>query len=244
MPKKPDGITPQQPAGPLPGHFSSPATDAGRRRILAILFLILPAACAQAADPDQPAADMLARVRAQAQKITTLSADFTSTKTVAFLTGPLRTSGRLVYTAQGRVCWEVRKPFQAAAVYAGQQAQRLAPGPDGRWTAQSGGPDPVLAETMRQLEAWITGAAFQESQTYAITVAPGPPLVLRLTPKHPGLRRFLASIEMTFAPALDAVRTLTLTEASGDQTRIIFDHVAVNGKIPEDVPGISLQPSR
>jgi hypothetical protein len=193
--------------------------------------------CSWGAPSAAPDTDWLARIQQQARLIKTLSADFASVKSVAFLTAPLRTSGRLVYTDAGAVCWEVSKPFRAAAVYNGQQALRYAAAADGRWTPQDAGPDPVLAETMQQLRTWLSGRAFQEAGAYAITVQPGPPLTLRLVPKDPGLKRFIASLDMSFGPRLDVVRTLTLTEASGDWTRITFSNIVINGKMPEDVPG-------
>jgi outer membrane lipoprotein-sorting protein len=179
-------------------------------------------------------AERLAAIQKQAATMNTLAADFTSVKTVAFLSAPLRTHGRLLFAKPGRVCWEVTAPFQAAVVYDGRTASRFLPGPAGHWTRQSEGPDPVLAETMRQLQTWLSGQAFAAGDAYDIATEAGPPVKVRLVPRHPGLRKFIAGLDMTFGENLGVVRTLVLTEGSGDTTRITFDHIRINQPLSVD----------
>jgi hypothetical protein len=122
----------------------------------------------------------------------------------------------------------VTAPFKAAVVYDGQTAVRYLAGAQGGWTRQTEGPDPVLAETMRQLQMWLSGQAFASGQVYDITTQAGPPVKVHLVPKPAGLRKFIAGLDMTFGEKLDVVRTLLLTEGSGDTTRINFEHIQVN----------------
>jgi hypothetical protein len=177
-------------------------------------------------------AERLAAIQKQMSTLQTVAADFTSVKTVAFLSEPIRTHGRLLFEKPSRVCWEVTAPFKAAVVYDGRAAARYLADARGHWTRQSEGPDPVLAETMRQLQMWLSGQAFASSEAYDIVTEAGPPLKVHLVPKHPGLRKFIASLDMTFGDNLDVVRTLVLTEGSGDTTRITFEHTSVNKPLP------------
>ncbi|NTV52671.1 MAG: outer membrane lipoprotein carrier protein LolA [Candidatus Firestonebacteria bacterium] len=177
-------------------------------------------------------AQRLAAVQKQTAALRSLAADFTSVKTVAFLSEPIRTHGHLLFEKPNRVAWEVTSPFKAAVVYDGRAALRYLADPRGHWTRQTEGPDPVLAETMRQLQMWLSGQAFASGEAYAITTEPGPPLKVRLVPKHSGLRKFISSLEMTFGEKLDVVRTLILTEGSGDTTRITFERIVINEPLP------------
>jgi outer membrane lipoprotein-sorting protein len=195
---------------------------------LAVLALLGGAPRAQA----ETDAERLAAIQKQAATMETLAADFTSVKTVAFLSSPLRTHGRLLFAKPSRVCWEVTAPFKAAVVYDGRAASRFLPDAAGHWARQSEGPDPVLAETMRQLQTWLSGQAFAAGDAYDIATEAGPPVLVRLVPKHPGLRKFISGLDMTFGENLGVVRTLVLTEGSGDTTRITFEHIRVNQPLP------------
>ena len=177
-------------------------------------------------------ADPLAAVQKQTAALKTLSANFSSIKTVSFLSEPIRTQGRLLFEKPGRVVWEVTAPFKAAVVYDGQTAARYLADAQGHWIRQTEGPDPVLGETMQQLQMWLTGQALTSEETYELTFDPGPPFKVRLVPKNPELRKFISSVEMTFEENLDVVRILVLTERSGDATQITFDQISVNQPLP------------
>jgi len=120
-------------------------------------------------------AERLAAIQKQMSTLQTVAADFTSVKTVAFLSEPIRTHGRLLFEKPSRVCWEVTAPFKAAVVYDGRAAARYLADARGHWTRQSEGPDPVLAETMRQLQMWLSGQAFASSEAYDIVISNYPP---------------------------------------------------------------------
>jgi outer membrane lipoprotein carrier protein len=197
------------------------------------LFVIL-ALCAlpglsRATDGDL---ERLAAIQKQTAALTTLAADFTSVKTVAFLSAPIKTQGRLLFEKPNRVCWEIVAPFKAAVVYDGQSAVRYLQDTPGHWTLKNDGPDPVLAETMHQLQMWLSGQAFATNEAYDISTEAGPPVCVHLVPKHAGMRKFISKLDMTFGEQLNVVETLVLTEGTGDTTRITFSKIVVNEPMP------------
>ncbi len=186
-----------------------------------------------AAAETQEDALRLAAIQQQTAQLKTLSAEFTSTKHVSFLRKPMITRGRLLFEKPNLISWEITAPFKAAVVYDGRTASRFLPDAQGRWRRQGDAPDPVLAETMRQLQNWLSGQAFAAQHAYEISTEAGPPVCVHMTPKHAGLRKFVARMDMTFGERLDVVQTLVLTEGSGDSTHIAFSKIVVNEPLPD-----------
>lgn len=73
-------------------------------------------------------AERLASIQKQTATVNTLAADFTSVKTVAFLSAPIKTQGRLKFEKPNLVSWENVAPFKAAVVYDGRHIEHSGAG--------------------------------------------------------------------------------------------------------------------
>ncbi|MEI7614125.1 MAG: outer membrane lipoprotein carrier protein LolA, partial [Betaproteobacteria bacterium] len=56
--------------------------------------------------------ELLSRISAQVEQYPVVRADFVQTKKMAALKRPLITSGRLVYSRQHGVLWQIEQPFR------------------------------------------------------------------------------------------------------------------------------------
>jgi hypothetical protein len=112
--------------------------------------------------------------------------------------------------------------------YDGAKVTRYTQEQPGVWKAMPEQFDPVLAEVMKQLQIWLSGQAFTMDKNYQVTITSQDPVQIQLTPKRSDMRKFLRSLDFTFASQLNTVRTLLLTEGSGDTTHIEYQQVRLD----------------
>jgi|GEM_PF-4200353 len=171
---------------------------------------------------------LLAKIRQETGKIQTLSADFSSVKKVSFLKDPINSRGRLYYSSEGKMRWEILFPFKLAMTFDGSKVNRYTQDQQGIWKPLPPQFDPVLAEVMKQLQVWLSGRAFTMDKNYQVRVLSQQPVRIQLIPRREDMQRMLKSLDFTFGKELNVVTMLQLTEGSGDTTRIEYRNLQLN----------------
>lgn len=178
------------------------------------LFFLLPALlCAQA-----PKASLPETLTAHLQTTPRLHVAFTQTRTMAALSRPLKTSGRLVLAREHGVIWQVQKPLHLTYVVGPKGMLEV--GPDGKARMKNAKDAPMVAQMGRILQALLQGrwSALEEFFTLKGEGTPER-WKITLTPKAQ-TAAFLKGVQVNGGKFIERIH---VDEASGDAMDLVFD---------------------
>jgi outer membrane lipoprotein-sorting protein len=174
--------------------------------------------------------DALRAIRAAAAGVQTVCCDFTEVKTLALLSKPVVSEGRLFFARPARLRWEVLRPVAAGFATDGAQVTR--------WHQRTGKPErvqneslPILQEVCANIMTWITADLDAIRQQYEIRILSTTPVTLDLRPTRAEAKQFISTVTVRFAPTGACVEAVTLQEAGGDTTAITFRNVELNREL-------------
>lgn len=192
-----------------------------------------PAAAGQPSLPPAEAEAVLQKLRAEAAAITSLSCRFVQEKTLVLFSQTVRFEGSFVYRSPGALRWEYNTPV--ASGFAAANGKGIV------WSG-AGGLDsrsPLaerreLAALAERILPWLTFDETKLQREYTLDVLAASPPVVRLTPKNSAVRRFLASLTITFAPSGAMAAKVHIQESSGDITLLRFSEPVINAPVSEE----------
>ncbi len=147
-----------------------------------------------------------------------LHVEFTQTRTLAALSRPLKTTGRMVLSRDLGVIWQVRKPLRLTYVISPKGLLEM--GPDGRAKVRTAKEVPVVAQMGHILQALLQGrwGALEthftvhgktKSGQWEITLAP-----------RPQTAAFLKGVRVTGSHFIERIQ---IEEVSGDKMLLAFE---------------------
>ncbi|MDP2877075.1 MAG: outer membrane lipoprotein carrier protein LolA [Holophaga sp.] len=178
-------------------------------------MLLLPVAALLAQTPKPSAAEALT---AHLQNTPRLHVAFTQTRTLAALSRPLKTSGRLVLARELGVIWQVQKPLNLTYVVGPKGMMEV--GPDGKAKKKNAKDVPMVAQMGRILQALLQGrwSALEEFFTLRAEGSSERWKII-LVPK-PQTATFLKGVQITGGRFIDRIH---VDEPSGDAMDLVFD---------------------
>ena len=174
------------------------------------LALALAVFCRQAA-----ADELAARVMQQLGAYAVVRADFVQERTVASMTRPVLSSGRMVLSRDDGLLWQVESPTRLALVF-----------PRRPGAARSGA---VQAEMGRVIRSILSGDIAELSSSFEVEARGAPEhWTLRLVPKSRELAQYLQAIHLAGGKHLDAI---DIAETSGERTALRMRNFAVASEL-------------
>lgn len=203
---------------------------------VAVLCRVLAGAPAGAAEGTPPLvlsaseAEALGAIRTAAAEVQTLCCDVVETKTMALLSKPVVSEGRLYFARPSSLRWEVTRPVASGFATDGTQVIR--------WHQRTGKPErvqneslPILQQVCANIMLWITADLDAIRRQYEVRILATAPVILELRPLRQDAREFIARITVRFAARGAQVDGVTLEEAGGDTTEISFRNVQLNREL-------------
>ena len=174
------------------------------------------------------AADTLADIAARIEHYPVVHSEFVQTKTMAALKRPLVTSGRLTYSRQHGVLWQIDQPFRMSYVLGEDRIVEI--GSDGVRRERGIRDVPGLAQVGRVFRAMLGAntAALQEYFDVGVQGDVGQ-WEIELKPRQAQLAQFLTGMHFSGARFVESIK---ISEAGGDVTQIQFRNTR-----EADVPG-------
>ncbi len=182
-------------------------------RVLGVLSAccLLAGISAGAAEPDA-----LTRISAQVEQFPVVRADFVQSRQIAAMKRPLVTSGRLMFSRQHGVLWQIEQPYRISYVLAEDRVVEIAS--DGSRRERGPRDVPGLAQVGRVFRAMLgtnTGALQEHFDVTAQADAQKWELIL--TPRQAQLAQFLSGMRLS---GTRFVESIAISEARGDSTQI------------------------
>ncbi len=193
-----------------------------------VIAMLLFAACNQALaqTPEQT----LSMLKEQAETVHTISSTFVQTTRIPLFQDAVQSQGRFLFKRPNALLWEITAPAKEGFALVGDTGMRWEQGKGRKpFSVQS---DPVMTIVARQLMVWLTLNLAAIEKEYTITVATSTPPTLRLEPKSADMRRVIHSLTILFSPQ-GVASQVTLEEANGGSTTILFTNTQVNITLPD-----------
>ena len=196
--------------------------------LLLVLLMAFPAA----------GADDFDRLRRDASRISSLSADFVQKKSMKILSKPLVSTGKFFYAAPDSIRWEYVKPIRSIVISEkGTSKRYIASG--GKMIEDKTGGVQAMKIVLDEVAGWMKGK-FSANPSFAASVREGPETVIVLTPTGKNTAGMIEKIEITVSRKDAVVKTVRIVEGAAAETRIDFLRTAVNPALPpgtfQDIP--------
>ncbi|HQN66768.1 MAG TPA: outer membrane lipoprotein carrier protein LolA [Smithellaceae bacterium] len=196
--------------------------------LLLVLLMALPAA----------GADDFDRLRRDASRISSLSADFVQKKSMKILSKPLVSTGKFFYAAPDSIRWEYVKPIRSIVISEkGASKRYIASG--GKMIEDKTGGVQAMKIVLDEVAGWMKGK-FSANPSFTASVREGPETVIVLTPTGKNTAGMIEKIEITVSRKDAVVKTVRIVEGAAAETRIDFLRTAVNPALPpgtfQDIP--------
>jgi len=164
------------------------------------------------------ASETLARIGAQIEQYPVLRAEFVQTKQMAAMKRPLVTTGRLTYSRQHGVLWQIEQPYRMSYVLGEERIVEISS--DGVRRERGLREVPGLAQVGRVFRAMLGAntAALQEYFDVSVQGDVGK-WEISFKPRQAQLAQFLTGMQLSGGRFVESI---TISESGGDSTQIRF----------------------
>jgi len=201
-------------------------------RLFPILLLFLSTATfAQDWKPlaaDDPA---IASLRKELGAMSSIKGNIRQEKSFAFLEEKLISTGYFIYKKENRLRWQFNEPIEYIILIK-ENAMRLREAGEEK---QYKGVNRILRQVREIILGCIDGSIIDNPSYKASFSGNATSLKLDMQPKDRQLREFIQRIEVEFAKDGNRLRSVKLTDPSGDETHIHFTDIRTGQTIDEAV---------
>jgi outer membrane lipoprotein-sorting protein len=192
-----------------------------------LLFMIM------AVLPIRVQADDFERLRKDAARISTISANFVQKKVMKILSKPLVTEGKFYYAAPDSIRWEYTKPIKSVTI-SGQGNTKRYMASGGKMVEDKTGGAQAMKMVLNEIGGWMNGK-FDANPSFTATIREGTNTQVTLTPADKSLAGMIEKIEITLSRKDMSVKSVRIIESATAETRIDFQHVMINQDIQASV---------
>ena len=178
--------------------------------------------------------EMLRAIRTTGASIESLECEFTQTKTVSMLEQKMVSEGKLYFRKPSAVRWEyLTPPMHNFFIMSGED---LLAGNDASAKHSSLKKNRSARMISSLIVGSLSGESLEDSRNFKAELsAEAGEWVAVLTPLRRDLSQICSSIVLRFNPKTALANSITLNEASGDYTHIVFRNMKMNLPLPEGV---------
>lgn len=195
-------------------------------RAVAITWLLLFAAVMMAVPPVRADAT-LKKMRAAAEKISSIKGDFIQEKHMPILAKPLIAHGYFAYQRPASLRWEYRKPLKSVLLLHDGDVHRYLYTDKG-WEEDAAANLQSMDFILQEISNWLNGR-FDDNPLF--NAKAGDDKTVVLTPKDKGMDQFIRRIELVMADQPGVMKQVTIFEGEESFTRFTFTDPKINDAI-------------
>jgi outer membrane lipoprotein-sorting protein len=170
----------------------------------------------------------LEKMRAAAEKITSVQGDFVQEKHMPILAKPLVSHGYFAYQRPTSLRWEYRKPLKSILLLHDGNVNRYLHTAKG-WEKDTTANPQSMDFILQEISNWLNGR-FEGNPLFHAAVGKDKKVVL--TPKDKGMDQFIRRIELVMADQPGVIEQVTIYEGEDSFTRFTFVDPRINDAIP------------
>lgn len=171
-------------------------------------------------------------VNATAKNTKTLTADFTQSKHMDFLSKDIETSGKMNFKAPNMLQWQYVKPYQYSIVF---KNNKIFINDAGKKNNIDKGNSKMFDKLNKLIVGSVNGNMFDENEFTISYFKTKDFNITKLLPKDATLKKYVKQMELYFDKTGNTVSQVKMIEPSNDYTKIIFKNKAINAKIDDSV---------
>ncbi len=176
-------------------------------------------------------ADTWDGLKTAANKVTSVSAEFTQEKHMKILSRPLVSKGVFHFQAPESLRWEYRSPFRSIMLLHQGKTKRYIHVNQG-FIEDSGAGLQSMQTILPQITQWLSGR-FDENPAFTATLEAGQKIVL--VPRKQSLAVMIQRIELVLAKRPGIIKSVMIYESQDSFTKLIFHNVILNKPIEDTV---------
>jgi len=177
--------------------------------------------------------ELITHVQQQLRNVETVQADFTQEKNLTVLKHKLVIRGNFALQKPDKVMWNVREPVKYAIRVFGDEVTQWDEDTKKVQTIHVGN-DPTFKAISEQMQSWFMGNYKDLDKSYDVYLINRQPLTFRFAPKAGTvMSKVLSWIEVTFGPEERNIDRMTVREAGGDVTTMVFSNTRLNQPVPK-----------
>lgn len=174
-------------------------------------------------------ADSWESIRAAAENVKAVSADFVQEKHLPILAKPLVSNGRFVYRRPDSLRWEYFSPVKSVLLMVDGKARRFVQSEDGLME-DAGARLQAMQFVMPEIGGWLSGR-FEDNPMFEARLEEDGRIVL--IPKDEGMARFIQRIELLLSDQPGVIEQVLIFEGEKAYTRMRFTDIQVNPVIDD-----------
>lgn len=203
------------------------------KRLFPVLFLLLTAISVVAQDwkPLTATDPAITSLRKELGTMASIKGNIRQEKSFAFLDDKLVSTGYFIYKKENRLRWQFNEPIEYI-ILIHDNAMRLREAGEEK---QYKGVNKILRQVREIILGCIDGSIIDNPSYKASFSGNSNSLKLEMQPKDRQLKEFIQRIEVEFAKQGNRIRSVRLTDPSGDETHIHFTDIRTGQTIDEAV---------
>jgi outer membrane lipoprotein-sorting protein len=194
-----------------------------------LFFLTTISAAAQDLKPLAATDPALASLKKTLGAMQSIQGKIRQEKSFAFLEDKLISTGSFSYKKENKLRWQFNEPIEYIILIK-ENSMRLRE--DGK-EKQYKGVDKILRQVKEIILGCIDGSIITNTNYKTVFFANVTTLKIDLQPKDKQLREFIQRIEVDFEKKDTRLKSVLLTDPSGDVTRILFSDIRIGQPINE-----------
>ena len=176
-------------------------------------------------------ADSWEGLRAAADRVTSVQAQFVQQKHLPILAKPLISKGTFYYQAPDSLRWEYRWPLRSILLMHHGQIKRYVEGPQG-FSEEKGTNLQAMQVILGDITQWLAGH-FDDNPMFNARLEPGRKIIL--TPKDKALSAVIQRVELVLSRQPGVMERVLIYEGPDSYTEMIFSDTVLNQPIDSAV---------
>lgn len=204
-----------------------------KRLWLSILFVTMGLfASAQTQLSESQSQEIKASLTEAASSMQTMQCRFVQSKTMAMLTEPSVSEGKMYFSSPDRLRWEYLTPYPFALVVNGEKIVKVT---DGKSEVLDGNSGRMYQGITNMIIGSASGKKLFDTSTFDVVLYDdGVCWKAEMTPKRRDMKRMFSQLVFHFDKKSQVIDHVEFVEPSGDKTIIQFEEIQLNEKIGEE----------
>ena len=162
----------------------------------------------------------------------TMQCRFVQSKTMAMLTEPSVSEGKMYFSSPDRLRWEYLTPYPFALVVNGEKIVKVT---DGKSEVLDGNSGRMYQGITNMIMGSASGKKLFDASTFDVVLYDdGVCWKAEMTPKRRDMKRMFSQLVFHFDKKSQVIDHVEFVEPSGDKTIIQFEEIRLNEKIEEE----------
>jgi len=205
--------------------------------MIRILFFALICLNFQAINAQTPLSEkeqliLKTNVQKNAKQTQTIVSDFVQTKEMEFLNDVAESKGKLIFKSPDKIRWEYISPYPYTVIF---KEDKLFVNDDGKKSDMDLSSNKMFRSFNKLIIGSIQGDMFDEEAFDISYFKTEENYMVNFITKEKGIRKFIASFQLTFDKNTSEVLQVKMTEPSGDFTTIVFKNRKENTSVLDSV---------